>query len=85
MAQQVEGWPLGLEPLNERIGLARNRSNSRSMSFNMLFSGSPSSITDSSSNFDTEIKIPARLSYQNTNANDLVPVSVANADTRHVT
>ncbi|XP_061354186.1 uncharacterized protein At3g17950-like [Gastrolobium bilobum] len=55
MSQQVEGWPLGLQPLNARIGMARKRKNSGSMSFNTLLSGSPSSSTDSSSsNLDTQ-------------------------------
>ncbi|KAI3760478.1 hypothetical protein L1987_50873 [Smallanthus sonchifolius] len=45
MARQVEegGWPLGLQPLNVRA-----------VSFNTLFSGSPSSCSYSSSDLDTE-------------------------------
>ncbi|KAA8549257.1 hypothetical protein F0562_000941 [Nyssa sinensis] len=54
MAQQEEGWPLGLQPLNVRIGLVRNHDFSGSISFNTLITGSPSSSTDSSSDFDTE-------------------------------
>ncbi|KAL6979200.1 hypothetical protein U1Q18_020865 [Sarracenia purpurea var. burkii] len=53
MAQQEEGWPLGLQPLNLRVGLARNRGFFGSASFNTLLSGSASS-TDSSSDLDTE-------------------------------
>ncbi|KAF8402894.1 hypothetical protein HHK36_010986 [Tetracentron sinense] len=48
------GWPLGLQPLNVRVGLVRNRDFSGSMSFNTLLTGSPSSSTDSSSDIDTE-------------------------------
>ncbi|KAM7496556.1 hypothetical protein LguiA_020970 [Lonicera macranthoides] len=55
MAQQEEGWPLGLQPLNVRVGLVRNRHDfSGSISFNTLLSGSPTSSTDSSSDLDTE-------------------------------
>uniref|UniRef100_A0A1D1YDP7 Uncharacterized protein At3g17950 n=1 Tax=Anthurium amnicola TaxID=1678845 RepID=A0A1D1YDP7_9ARAE len=55
MAVQEEGgWPLGLQPLNVRIGLARSADFSRSMSFSTLISGSPTSSTDSSSDLDTE-------------------------------
>ncbi|OMO91241.1 hypothetical protein COLO4_18499 [Corchorus olitorius] len=57
MAQQEEGWPLGLQPLNVRVGLAtRNPHNnySGSISFNTVLTGSPSSSTDSSSDLDTE-------------------------------
>ncbi|XP_045805714.1 uncharacterized protein At3g17950-like [Trifolium pratense] len=50
MAQQNEGWPLGLQPLNgRRIG-----DNFGSMSFNTLLTGSPTSSTNSSSDLDTE-------------------------------
>ncbi|MQM19975.1 hypothetical protein Taro_052987 [Colocasia esculenta] len=49
------GWPLGLQPLNVRIGQVRNVDFSRSMSFSTLVSGSPTSSTDSSSSdVDTE-------------------------------
>ncbi|KAF4368745.1 hypothetical protein CsatB_029809 [Cannabis sativa] len=54
MAQQEEGWPLGLQPLNARVGLARNRDFSGSISFNTLITGSPTCSTDSSSDLDTE-------------------------------
>ncbi|XP_027344241.1 uncharacterized protein At3g17950-like [Abrus precatorius] len=54
MAQQDEGWPLGLQPLNGRIELVRNSDNGGSISFNTLLTGSPSSSTDSSSELDTE-------------------------------
>ncbi|CAI9108087.1 OLC1v1007608C1 [Oldenlandia corymbosa var. corymbosa] len=57
MAQQEEGWPLGLQPVNVRIGMVRprNRHFSGSTSFNTLLSGSPSSVSDSSSSdLDTE-------------------------------
>ncbi|GAB4824391.1 hypothetical protein Ancab_007278 [Ancistrocladus abbreviatus] len=51
--QQEEGWPLGLRPLNVRIGLGRNYLGS--MSFNTtVLTGSPTSSTDSSSDLDTE-------------------------------
>lgn len=55
MKLQEEGWPLGLQPLNVRVGLARNRNFSGSTSFNTLMSSSPSSSTDSSSDLDTEV------------------------------
>ncbi|KAK9154284.1 hypothetical protein Sjap_001764 [Stephania japonica] len=54
MNQQEEGWPLGLQPLNMRVGLVRSRDFSGSISFNTLITGSPSSSTDSSSDLDTE-------------------------------
>lgn len=56
MAQQEEGWPLGLQPLNVRVGLAsRNPDYSGgSVSFNTILTGSPTSSTDSSSDLDTE-------------------------------
>ncbi|KAI4334518.1 hypothetical protein L6164_019201 [Bauhinia variegata] len=54
MSQQYEGWPLGLQPLNARIGLGRNGDNLGSISFNTLITGSSSSSTDSSSDLDTE-------------------------------
>lgn len=54
MARQEEGWPLGLQPLNVRVGLVRNRNYSGSTSFNTLMSSSPSSSTVSSSDLDTE-------------------------------
>lgn len=57
MAQQEEGWPLGLQPLNARVGLPRNNggdNNLGSVSFNTLLTGSPTSSTDSSSDLDTE-------------------------------
>ncbi|MCD7448109.1 hypothetical protein HAX54_038203 [Datura stramonium] len=46
MAQQEEGWPLGLQPLN-----VRNRGFNGSISFNTLITSSSS---DSSSDLDTE-------------------------------
>ncbi|XP_077222899.1 uncharacterized protein LOC143884242 [Tasmannia lanceolata] len=54
MAQQEEGWPLGLQPLNIRVGLIRNHDFSGSISFSSFITGSPSSFSDSSSNLDTE-------------------------------
>lgn len=54
MAQQEDGWPLGLQPLNVRVGLVRNRDMNGSVSFNTLLTGSPTSSTDSSSDLDTE-------------------------------
>ncbi|RXI04400.1 hypothetical protein DVH24_038674 [Malus domestica] len=58
MAQQIqqdEGWPLGLQPMHVRIGLAAsNHEFSGSVSFNTLLTGSPTSSTDSSSDLDTE-------------------------------
>lgn len=53
---QEEGWPLGLQPLNVRIGLGRTRDFFGSMSFNTtMLTGSPTSSTDSSSDLDTEV------------------------------
>ncbi|GMH12757.1 hypothetical protein Nepgr_014598 [Nepenthes gracilis] len=52
--QQEGGWQLGLQPLNVRIGLGRTRDYLGSMSFNTTLTGSPTSLTDSSSDLDTE-------------------------------
>ncbi|XP_019706192.1 uncharacterized protein [Elaeis guineensis] len=53
MARREGGWPLGLQPLNVRVGLIRNLDFSGSLSFSTRVSGSPSpSIT--SSDLDTE-------------------------------
>ncbi|KAL0451158.1 UNVERIFIED_CONTAM: hypothetical protein Slati_1672200 [Sesamum latifolium] len=54
MGEQEEGWPLGLQPLNVRVGLVRNRDLNGSLSFNTLLTSSPISSTDSSSDLDTE-------------------------------
>ncbi|XP_023527603.1 uncharacterized protein At3g17950-like [Cucurbita pepo subsp. pepo] len=54
MAQQEDGWPLGLRLMNTRVGLAGNHDLSASVSFNTLRTHSPSSFTDSSSDLDTE-------------------------------
>ncbi|KAL5991962.1 hypothetical protein ACLOJK_012874 [Asimina triloba] len=56
MAQQWEegGWPLGLQPLNMRIGLARNREASSSMSFSTLITDTSTSPSVSSSDLDTQ-------------------------------
>ncbi|KAF5953771.1 hypothetical protein HYC85_006627 [Camellia sinensis] len=51
---QEDGWPLGLQPLNARVGLVRNRDRNGSISFSTLLTGSPTSATDSSSDLDTE-------------------------------
>ncbi|XP_022143721.1 uncharacterized protein LOC111013562 [Momordica charantia] len=49
MAQQDDGWPLGLRLLNARVGLLGDRDFSAgSISFNTLPTGSLSSFTDSS-------------------------------------
>ncbi|KAL9235298.1 hypothetical protein vseg_010069 [Gypsophila vaccaria] len=55
-AGQEEGWPLGLQPLNVRIGLRRGGDYFGSMSFNTttLLTASPTSSTDFSSDLDTE-------------------------------
>ncbi|XP_050226228.1 uncharacterized protein At3g17950-like [Mercurialis annua] len=58
MSQQEEGWPLGLQPLNERVGIPRNNVadfSGGSVSFNTLITASSSSSPDSSSSdLDTE-------------------------------
>ena len=54
---QEEGWPLGLQPLNARIGLVRNRDFSGSVSFSTLLTASPSSSSISSSDLDTEVSL----------------------------
>ncbi|XP_074558284.1 uncharacterized protein At3g17950-like [Curcuma longa] len=55
MAQQVGGWPLGLQPLNLRIDLVRNVDFSGSLSLSTLITTSPtSSSSSSSSDLDTE-------------------------------
>ncbi|XP_047977878.1 uncharacterized protein LOC125219843 [Salvia hispanica] len=52
--QQEEGWPLGLQPLNVRVGLERNRDLNASLSFNTLLTSSPISSDDFSSDLDTQ-------------------------------
>ncbi|XP_057470611.1 uncharacterized protein LOC130759495 [Actinidia eriantha] len=52
MAQQEDGWPLGLQPLNARVGLVRNHDRNGSISFSTLLTASSS--TQSSSDLDTE-------------------------------
>ncbi|KAH6826430.1 hypothetical protein C2S53_013524 [Perilla frutescens var. hirtella] len=53
--QQEEGWPLGLQPLNVRVGgMVRNRDLNASLSFNTLLTASPVSSDDSSSDLDTQ-------------------------------
>ncbi|TYG67766.1 hypothetical protein ES288_D05G102100v1 [Gossypium darwinii] len=54
MAIQEGGWPLGLQPLNVRLGLARNHDYSGSISFNTTLTASPTSSADSSSDLDTQ-------------------------------
>lgn len=54
MAQQDDGWPLGLRLLNARVGLLENRNFPGSISFNTLPTGSPISFTDSS-DLDSEV------------------------------
>lgn len=56
MITEEEGWPLGLQPVNVRIGLERRvegRDHFGSMSFNTRLTGSPTT-TESSSDLDTE-------------------------------
>lgn len=55
LLRQEDGWPLGLRPLNARVGFVRNRNLSGSVSFSTLLSGSPTSLTDSSSDLETEV------------------------------
>ncbi|KAJ1406883.1 hypothetical protein SESBI_24695 [Sesbania bispinosa] len=75
MAQQDEGWPLGLQPLNARIELVRNNNNnSGSISFNTLITGSPSSSIDSSSDLDTE-STGSFFPYKSTTLGSLIGVS----------
>ncbi|KAF4391403.1 hypothetical protein F8388_008014 [Cannabis sativa] len=54
MAQQEDGWPLGLRPLNARLGLISTLDISGSASFNTSLTASPTSSTISSSDLDTE-------------------------------
>ncbi|CAK7333849.1 unnamed protein product [Dovyalis caffra] len=51
---QEDGWPLGLRPLNARVGLGRNRDFNGSISFSTLLTASNSSSADFSSDLDTE-------------------------------
>lgn len=55
MRVQEGGWPLGLQPLNARVGVVRNRGCSGSASFSTLLTGSPTSTADTSSDLDTEV------------------------------
>ncbi|KAF5751466.1 hypothetical protein HS088_TW02G00480 [Tripterygium wilfordii] len=48
MAQQEEGWPLGLQPLNVRVA------SYGSISFHTLLTGSPTSSSDFSSDLDSK-------------------------------
>lgn len=50
---QDDGWPLGLHPLNVRVGLVR----SRDLSFSTLLTRSTTSSADSSSDLDTEVSL----------------------------
>lgn len=50
-----EGWPLGLQPLNVRVGVPGNRDCLGSVSFSTLMTASPVSFTDSSTDLDTEV------------------------------
>ncbi|MED6131925.1 hypothetical protein PIB30_014637 [Stylosanthes scabra] len=57
MAQQEEGWPLGLRLLNARIGMVRNGDFSGSVSFTTILTSSTTTTTpsiDSSSDLDTQ-------------------------------
>ncbi|XP_065853509.1 uncharacterized protein [Euphorbia lathyris] len=55
MALQEDGWPLGLRPVNARIGMVRNRDQfNGSISFTTLLTASPTCTTDSSSDLDTQ-------------------------------
>ncbi|KAI4304639.1 hypothetical protein MLD38_040119 [Melastoma candidum] len=55
MAQQGDGWPMGLQPVSRiRVGFSRNPDvSSASASFSALLTSSPTS-SDSSSDLDTE-------------------------------
>ncbi|KAE9618056.1 hypothetical protein Lalb_Chr03g0042111 [Lupinus albus] len=56
MAQQEEGWPLGLRFLNSRIGLVRNGDFSRSVSFrSTMLDDSFTHSIDFSSDLDTKV------------------------------
>ncbi|CAN0881543.1 hypothetical protein LINGRAHAP2_LOCUS14298 [Linum grandiflorum] len=53
--EQEEGWPLGLRPLNARVGLLRNPDFNGSISFSTtMLTRTPSSTTISSSDLDTQ-------------------------------
>lgn len=54
MVDQEDGWPLGLQPLNLRAALLRNRELNASLSFNTLLTRSPVSSSDSSSDLDNQ-------------------------------
>ncbi|MED6124786.1 hypothetical protein PIB30_062221 [Stylosanthes scabra] len=58
MAQQEEGWPLGLRLLNARIGMVRNNNGdfSGSVSFTTILTSSTTTTPsiDSSSDLDTQ-------------------------------
>ncbi|KAL1368313.1 hypothetical protein HN51_022468 [Arachis hypogaea] len=54
MAQQEEGWPLGLRLLNARIGMVRNGDISGSVSFTTMLTSSTTPSIDSSSDLDTQ-------------------------------
>ncbi|KAF4381272.1 hypothetical protein F8388_016228 [Cannabis sativa] len=58
-----EGWPLGLRPLNARLGLISTLDISGSASFNTSLTASPTSSTISSSDLDTEIYMNKRAPF----------------------
>lgn len=51
---QGDGWPLGLQPLNVRVGLVRNSDLNGSVSSNTLLTASTSA-ESYSSDLDTEV------------------------------
>ncbi|XP_031501549.1 uncharacterized protein At3g17950-like [Nymphaea colorata] len=53
MAQQNDGWPLGLQPLHVRVRLMENRVLTEANAFNTLIAVSPSVSSRSSSDLDT--------------------------------
>ncbi|RXI02253.1 hypothetical protein DVH24_026783 [Malus domestica] len=64
MAHQDEGWPLGLRPLNARVGLIRNRDLSGgSVSFSTLITASPTSSIASSSSSSSDLETEPTESF----------------------
>lgn len=54
LLKQGDGWPLGLQPLNVRVGLVRNSDLNGSVSSNTLLTASTSA-ESYSSDLDTEV------------------------------
>lgn len=61
---QEGGWPLGLQPLNVRVGLLRNLDFSGSLSLNTIITDdSPTSSSSASSSSDIDTEVQSRVTF----------------------